>query len=189
MVNKKNDKKDKKKLLVLVLLLFMLIGVAGYGVYSYFWTQGSFNGTSNQVSIASFDPRTNINNDDFLGHGGSITISCPNSYTGNENLYCDGSITVSNNGGTDIIVEVLEASSSKYAEENMTANVSSPNFSWTSKTIKAGSSETLEISVPVSISSDYGSDSGVERTTPFDGSEETGVEINTSFKLKATQVH
>ncbi len=192
MTNKNSNKKDKKKLIVIALFLFAVISLGGYGVYSYFFTEGEFDGTSNQVSIASFDPRTSINSDSFLGDGGSVDISCPSYYTGTTNYECTGSISISNNGGTDIEVEVLDAGSgytTHRVNENIAfdATASSPEFGWTTKRISAGSSEQLYITIPVTISSDFDSDSAVETNSPYNGGD--WVSVTTSFKLKATQVH
>lgn len=190
-MSKEGNKKDKKKLAILILLLFAVVGIAGYGVYSYYWTEGDFIGKGSTIDIAAFDPQTTINdNTDFLGSGGTLKITCPDSTTGNDNLTCTGTVLVSNNGDTDITVEVLDAESGKY--DNSAAyfdiNVSNPSFSWTTKTISAGDSSTLSIDVPVSVTSDYGSSNPVNAgSSSIETSGYWGVDVK--FKLKATQVH
>lgn len=191
MENKTNNGKKK---IVVVLLLFAISALVGYGVYSYYWTEGSFSGKGSTIEIAAFDPQTTIDNDsDFLGHGGSLHISCPDSTYGNESMSCSGSVLVSNNGDTAITVEVLDAESGAYdvnvsEGSSFEIDTSTPSFGWTSTTINAGESTTLSITVPFTVSSDYGSDVAVDAgsSAEHDGD---AIGISTSFKLKATQVH
>lgn len=186
----KEKKKDKKKIVILLLIIFAVVGIAGYGAYSYYWTQGDVNGVGDVIEIAAFNPQTTINEStSFLGEGGSIVIECPDSITGNESLTCTGSILVSNDGDTDITVEVLEATSDiNDSATGFEVTVSDPSFNWTTRTITAGQSATLNISVPAEVSSDFGSDSSVyvsSEPPEIDGS----VSVLVNFKLKATQVH
>ena len=193
MTKKESNKKDKKKLLILILLLFAVIGVTGYGAYSYFWTQGSFSGTSDSVSVASFDPETSVNG--FVGSGGSVTLTCPDSTMGNETVDCTGTVTVYNNGGTDITVSTssISANTNDLSDDNVTATVGTPNFSWSNTTIAANNSENLTITVPVTLSSDFGSSESVSRSTPYNGDTYDGyddaIEVTVDFNLKAAQVH
>lgn len=186
MKNNKSNKRDNRKLLILVLLLFVVIGVTGYGAYSYFWTSGSFS-AEDQVSIAAFDPDVDGN---FLGNGGTLTLTCPNSTYGYETVNCTGTLTVNNNGGTDITVSVDEetASVSPYTGSNDDVNASAgtPTFSWSSSTISSSSSETLTVTVPVTLTSHFGSSEGYERTSEYTGEDFT---VDVSFKIIAAQVH
>lgn len=190
-MTKKEDKKDKKKLLVLALFLFAVVGLAGYGVYSYYWTQGSYDADSNTIEVASFDPETTISDSDrFLGEGGSVTLSCPSSSNGKETITCTGSLNVKNKGGTAITVDVLEASATEYSKQgDFTTSVGDPRFNWTSTTISAGESETLTIEVSASV--DNGTQNGLESSEeeyvsqPVPGG---SFEVQVDFKLKATQV-
>ena len=187
MKNKESNKNGKKKLLILVLLLFVVLGVTGYGAYSYFWTSGSFSG-SDTVDIASFDPEVDISGD-FLGHGGTMTLTCPNSELGNETVYCTGDLTVSNNGGTDITVEVSNATATAQhysSSDDVTATAGTPTFSWTDTTISSGSSETLTVTVPVDLSSNFGDSEAHARNEAYNGED---IEVNVSFTITAAQVH
>ena len=75
-----SKKQGKKKLLILALLLFAVVGIAGYGVYSYYWTQGNFKAASQDIEVLSFDPETTIDETTkFLGEGGAVTLTCPSS--------------------------------------------------------------------------------------------------------------
>ena len=191
-----HKEKDKKKLLVLVLLLFTVVGLTGYGVYSYFFTEGDFIGYGSTVEIAAFNPETTIRGTTkFLGSGGSVIITCPD-YNGGNNVTCTGSVLVSNNGDRDITVEVLDTKSGKQIlnSVNETENVdqdvvvSAPSFNWTTTTIAAGESATLNISVDTELTSNFSSDTAVDA-----GSGERHIDgrwaIEVSFKLKASQVH
>ena len=186
MKNKESNKQNKKKSLILVLLLFVLVGIAGYGVYSYFYTSGSYSASSD-VSIASFDPEID---GDFLGNGGTLSLTCPDDEDGTGTVECTGSLTVSNNGDTAITVATSNASVhlDELSHDDVTATAGTPVFAWENNetTIEAGSSRTLNVTVPVSLSSNFASGAGYERNSEYTG-EAIGVTV--SFKITATQVH
>jgi len=185
-MKQQSKKKDKKKIIVIALFLFAVLALGGYGAYSYYWTEGNFSG-STSVEVTAFDPETTIDNSsNFLGSGGTLHISCPDSTTGNEELTCTGSVEVTNNGGTPITVDVFDGSSSEYEAYNLNVNPSSPSFNWTEATLSAGESKTLNISVPARVVSDYGSSSPVQTTSPYEGGH---VNVAVHMKLRATQVH
>ena len=186
MKNKESNKSDKKKLFILILLLFVVIGVSGYGAYSYFYTSGSFSG-SDTVDIASFDPQVDYSGD-FLGHGGTMQLTCPDSELGNETVNCTGTLSVYNNGGTDITVSTSNESADvdPLTSDVVTATAGTPSFSWSNTTITSGSSETLTVTVPVSLSGCFGSSSSCERTEPYDGE---AISVSVSFIIRAEQVH
>lgn len=187
MNNKDSNKRNKKKLIILVLLLFIIIGISGYGAYSYFYTSGSFSG-SDEVTINSFDPQITINND-FVGNGGSVTLTCPNSETGNETIECTGSIGVLNNGGSAITVSTsnVVASLDAISSDAVSATAGTPTFSWSNTTIEAGSTETATITVPVDLDSYFGSSgSSSYRSSAYTGE---AIEVTVTFDLTATQVH
>ena len=186
MKNKESNKQNKKKSLILVLLLFVLVGIAGYGVYSYFYTSGSYS-ASDDVSIAAFDPEIN---GDFLGNGGTLTLTCPSDEDGSGTVECTGSLTVSNNGDTAITVATSNASVhlDELSHDNVTATAGTPVFAWegNSTTIEAGNTKTLDVTVPVSLSSNFASGEGYSRDSEYTG-EAIGVTV--SFQITATQVH
>ena len=201
---KKN--KNKKVLIIILLIIFTFIGLAGYGVYSYYWTQGSFEGTDT-VTIASFDPRTYIDNDDFLGNGGTVSLSCyvsGSNQNNNRDNMCTGSLTIHNNGDTDIVVTVSNASVTTRtvpcesgtncghsAADDMTVYPETPSFSWTTKTIAPGEDEYLDLEVYTEVSDGFGSDTSIfaeESIHDYD-SYHNAKEVYVSFKLKAEQAH
>ena len=194
--------KNKKKI-ILVLFLICVFGIAGYGVYSYYFVTGTFS-NSTYVDIGSFDPRTVIDddNDSFLGSGGEILINCPKLQTGNESIDCVGSITVRNDGSGPITVEVLDVTAgtgqsySEGGEEPEESDIvaSDPIFNWTTKTLAAGETAILNITVPTTVTLDYGSSDPVLYDGNFDPpseEENSGTVVGQmaiTLKLKATQV-
>ena len=176
--------KNKKKWLILALLLFVIIGVTGYEAYSYFYTSGDFSGSSD-VSIAGFDPQVN---GDFLGDGGTLTLTCPESETGSGTVNCSGELVVTNNGSTDITVSTSEplVNLSEISSDSVTANAGTPTFSWDNSTIGPGSTGTLTVTVPVSLSSYFADGTDHYRSSAYEG-EAIGVTV--SFKITATQTH
>ena len=192
-----SKKKDKKKSLILVLLLFAVIGLAGYGVYSYFWTDGDFSGQSDTVEVASFDPRIGYSDGNFVGDGGSLTLICDDSESGSGTVTCTGAVDVYNNGGTDITVEVDENEVSTDTNEihvdNGEVTVGTPTFSWSNTTITPNSSETLTVTVPVDVDSDFASGTPIERNEPYNDDTGNGYDdefsVTVSFRIIATQAH
>ncbi len=197
-------KKDRKKLLVIALFLFAVIGLTGYGAYSYYATQGSFDterATSedddNVIRITgSFNPVVDGTADSnsgngFLGEGGTIDLDCPETSGGHETITCTASVQVRNEGSTGITVEVEDGSSSANVESgNITVSAENPSFNWSENrtTISAGQSETLGISVDVNVgsSSEVSDDNEVLVDTPVAGGE---IKASVSFRLVATQNH
>lgn len=187
MEKKSSNKKERKKFLAIVLLLICVIGVTGYGAYSYFWTKGSFEGTET-ISVASFDPETDVNG--FIGNGGTVRLTCPNAENGYGTVNCTGSVQVTNNGGTPIEVTISDGQSyvDHYGDsDSATATAGDPTFGWTTATIQSDNSKTLSISVPVTVSSEFASEQGYERTSEeYDGE---SFEVTVTFDIKAKQVN
>ena len=195
MSKKESKKQDKKKLLILVLFLFAVVGLAGYGAYSYFWTQGSFSGKSDDVQVASFDPQVEYNGD-FLGDGGTVTLQCPESTTGSGTVTCTGTLSVYNNGGTDITIAVNDgatASVSPINHDSATATAGTPEFNIDDNNLSSGEYGYVEISVPVTINSDFGSNEEVYRDSAYTNSDNysypDAIEVTVNFSLTAAQVH
>lgn len=197
--------KNKKKMLVLVLLLFVAVGFAGYGVYSYYYTQGSFDTESaggsedadNVVRITgSFKPSTNgsigssgitgmdgVNG--FFNEGGMVYLTCPQDVSFGTTT-CTGEITVYNEGSTEINVDYYDATSGA-SSSDFYVTADSPSFYWSSGDgyISAGSSSTLHFSVDVNISSS--ADSSEEAQLVTDPVSSSNVDAYVRFKLSATQ--
>lgn len=195
-------KKDKKKLLVLLLLLVAVVGITGYGVYSYYWTQGNFsqNDASNSddynvIKIdGSYDPRTGDSSssaNEFLGNGGTVVLTCPEKSNGKETITCTGTIWVANYGSTEIDVEVLDAHG--YADSSssdVTVTAGNPTFDWTKTSLSSGGGSELKISVPVTINN--GTTGGLDSDEPEEVHAPVGggtVSASVDFRLKSTQRH
>lgn len=201
-------KKNKKKTLVIALLLFALVGIAGYGVYSYYYTIGTVNtptATSdtdeNVINITgSFNPRIADNNasssssssDQFLGQGGSINLNCPEKVGANETFTCTASATVRNSGSTPIRVE-YEDFYPNVSSDNANVSIESSSISWSNTsssytTISAGSSETIYIEVEVKTgnSTSVASDQPELVTEPIASG---SLNAYASFRLEARQIN
>ena len=203
--------KNKKSKIVILLLLLLFTGLVGYGVYSYYWAKGTFTGTES-ITIASFNPQTYIENEDFLGNGGEIRLDCSvagsyNSqyYDGTDNI-CQGSLQISNNGDTDIVITISDATSnSKFIHgepgrpeymgpaDNMSVTTNSPSFNWTTKTLAPGESDNLEVEVYAEVSDGFDSSSAIQATEGIydqsGSSYHDNIQVYVSFKAKAEQVH
>lgn len=201
-------KKNKKKTLVIALLLFALVGIAGYGVYSYYYTIGTVNtptATSdtdeNVINITgSFNPRIADNNasssssssDQFLGQGGSINLNCPEKVGANETFTCTASATVRNSGSTPIRVE-YEDFYPNVSSDNANVSIESSSISWSNTsssytTISSGSSENISIEVEVKTgnSTSVASDQPELVTEPIASG---SLNAYASFRLEARQIN
>lgn len=187
MKNKESNKYGKKKLFILVLLLFMIIGITSYGAYSYFYTSGSYTARTNDINIASFNP--NINGD-FLGDGGTLSLTCPESETGSGTVECTGTLQITNSGNTNIELSISDPSVNLDAlsYDNVTAEAGDPTFEWEDDdaTIYEGNTKTLTVTVPVTLSSNFASSTEYSRDSAYEG-EAIGVTV--SFKIRAEQTH
>lgn len=207
MENNKNNK-DKKKLLIMLLFLFTIIGLTGYGVYSYYYTTGSFDTVSAQDNpdadnviriTGSFNPTyyggsaasgSSGSGGSFLGNGGSIPLECPETTNGNETIYCTATVTVRNEGSTGINVRYYDGSASASRSDGGDVDTGSLSLSWSNSYessiyISNGSSETLNLSVPV-----YTNGNGSSSNTPEEVSEPVSSSTLTayaSFYLDASQ--
>lgn len=204
--------KNKKSKIVILLLLLLFTGLVGYGVYSYYWAKGTFTGTES-ITIASFNPQTHIENEDFLGNGGVIRLDCSVAQDYDSNHYeyedtdniCHGSLDISNQGDTDITITISEPSANtkwhngdpgkpEYMSpaDNMTTSAHTPTFNWTTKTLAPGESESLDVEVYVDVNDGFDDSSAIEATSSIsdaDDSYHSYIQAYVSFKAKATQVH
>ena len=190
--------KNKKKFLALFIFLFALAGVIGYGVYSYYWTDGTVTSNTEQITISSFNPTFSIDGDHKFIHSenGQITLSCPSTSTGSELVQCTGTVDVYNDGDTYITLSVDTSDSeitsySQYSSsKGISHSVSSVDYYWSDSTLAPGSSATLTITAYVDIDNgtNYGS-GGSEAEYVTSAVEGANIDVTASLKIVATQVH
>ena len=188
---KKNKKSNKKQLILIFLFLFAISGVIGFGAYSYYWTQGSYETEEETINIIAFDPEVyNHGSQFFLGNGGTIPLSCgTNSSNGHETITCTGDATIFNYGGTDITLEVENESVDVSYLSGVDVDYSGATFELGTTTLSPNEQTTITVTVPLVI--DNGTTSGdggyepVQVSAPVSGGEFT---VSANFKLKATQV-
>jgi len=177
----------KRKVFIIVLILLAVAVVTGYGVYSYYTTEGVFgaNGNTNPDSDnvvhlnVTFNPNIDHSAEYTIGYGGDVELTCtePDS---NKEITCSGSTRICNDGTSSIYVEVLEPSS--YATDYVSDNYT-PTFDWTSSSISAGSCRTLSVSATSTIEDGTVSQEEEYVTEPVYITPKMGV----YFKLRATQ--
>lgn len=158
----------KKKWVIAALLLFVVIGIAGYGVYSYYYTEGTMNteeATSedddNVIRITgSFKPKVSQDSgiNEFLGNGGTIDLSCDDNYVGvNEKTNCYATVHVYNEGTTPIRVSYRDVyANATPSGTSASVSTGTPSLRWSGSnnsytTIDAGSSTDLYIDVDVMV--------------------------------------
>lgn len=194
---------NKKKKMTLLLALIALIGVIGYGAYSYYWSEESYENTSETVTISSFDPQVN----GYFIYGSSSTnsnLDCDTSNYGSSGIIeCTNEVSINNNGETSITVEVnsedatidytsnyIDSLSAETAEFRFGSEDSSET---TSTTLNAGESTTMYVKVRLVNSNLYNSSNvnnpnsnsyGEFVTQPITGGEFT---VSLPYTLKATQ--
>ena len=188
---KKNNKSNKKKLIAIFLFLFALSGVIGYGAYSYYWTQGSYETEEETINIIAFDPEVyNHSSEFFLGNGGTLPLSCEKEQSnGHETVECYGDATISNKGGTDITLAVENSSVDLSYIDGVDIDYSGATFTLGAETLAPGEQTTITVRVPLVIDNGTANGDGgydpVEVHAPVSGGEFT---VSANFKLKATQV-
>ena len=180
-------KRNKKKMLIIALFLFAVVGIAGYGVYSYYWTEGDFSAGADRIYITSFNPRVYVSNgDSFLGDGGSVSLDCPDpEYSGTgtgTTITCTADLVVTNSGEVPFDLEVLNQNGERDLEFE---------YSWEDSeehngVITLHDSDTLHIEKEVDLGTYVYSSNPVEATGP---SSNSYVDVTVDFKLRATQVH
>lgn len=198
---KKNN--NKKKMLVIVLLLVVMLGVVGYGAYSYYYTIGTLNtpaatstGDENVINITgSFNPYVTdegeSSSDRFLGAGGSVTLSCPQTIGPNETFYCESSLTVHNSGSTPISVSYYDFDPN-ISSDDVTVSIESSSISWDNSnysyiTIEPNDSEHLSIRVQIKVgdSTSVPGDEPILVNEPVTGGGSFSAYAN--FRLSASQ--
>jgi len=201
----KKMKKNKKKILIIALLLFTIIGLTGYGVYSYYWTQGDFTSSDGQIRTNKvFDPEglheynedSDSYNMSFLGDGGEVKLVCADDdYDGY--LTCTGYSPVGNDGNVSINVS--------YSNFNITCDDDSvdissitPTFTWTyvdddghdhtssSSSITLDEDEEATLVTTFEIESPGTSSTPEQVSAPVAGNT---LELGMTIDLTATQVH
>ena len=190
--------KNKKKFLALFIFLFALAGVIGYGVYSYYWTDGTVSSNTEQITLSSFNPTFSIDgNHQFIhSENGQITLSCPSTSTGSELVECTGTVDVYNDGDTYITLSVDTSDSeittySQYSSsKGISHSVSSVDYYWDDSTLAPGESARLTITAYVDIDNgtNYGS-GGSEAEYVTSAVEGANIDVTASLKIVATQVH
>lgn len=191
----------KKNWIVALLLLFAVIGIAGYGVYSYYYTEGTINteeaddeDDDNVIHItSSFKPivyqSSGINT--FLGNGGTIELSCPDVAEMNTKITCDATIEVQNNGSTPIRVSYSDFTADVSSDDISNVSKESASISWSDTgssytTISAGSYAYLDIEVEVNVGNvdSNSSNEAILVTGPVSAGT---LSAYASFRLDATQ--
>ena len=174
--------KDKKKLIVIVLLLLLAVGFTGFGVYSYYWAQGTVSTGDTKPTIyltRSFQPSVNGN---YLGSGGSLTLTCPTPSDGDTSVTCTGSLTVQNDSTESISLSVSNATA-RITNESDKISLGSVSYDCPSGYISSNDSATVSFSVVATL----GTGTEPEQVSePVTG--ET-VPISVDFELEATQYH
>jgi len=181
-------KNNKKKLLIIFLFLFALVGVVGYGVYSYYFTKGEVQSNSDSIEVLSFNPEVSDSEGTrFLADGGSLELECPDSTRGGETLTCTGTLTVTNNGGTDIYLSLDDISTNVSKDGYIEASAGDASFEWEDETLAPGESTTLTISVPVTAGTSGGASS--DPVEVYNSVQGGSVSVTANFKIIATQSH
>lgn len=177
--------KNKKKLIVIVLLLLLAVGITGFGVYSYYWAQGTVTTENNYATISltrQFYPKTDANGSSYLGSGGSISLNCPTPEDGDTSVTCTGSLVVENDSTESISLSIVDDSVSTYSGSEK-VSLGEPSIYCPSDYISPNGTATVTFSVVATLGTG---------NVPEEVSEPvTGEEVNVSidFDLKATQYH
>lgn len=103
----KRAKSNKRTLIILILAIIALIGVAGYGVWSRFYTNGDF-GASNTISVSEFNPT--VDGTFIYNAASSSRNATVDEYDGGYYVY--DTVTIRNDGDTDVEINIDNYSTS-----------------------------------------------------------------------------
>ena len=177
----------RKKVLVLALLLFVAIGFAGYGVYSYYYTTGSFgagdSGNDNLYLTGKFDPEvtaySNGSNKSFLSGENHFFLECSD-IDSNSQTTCSGTLYIHNDGSTSISLSVSNLAAYFNGSEISSGNVS---YSLGDSNLSAGYSTTLSVTVSgITVPDGLGSSSEPVFTSSPVSEAEYSVEVRYSLR-------
>lgn len=101
------------KISILLLALLAIFGTVGFGVYSYYYTQGFISYNSESFTAGVFDPEVSFNSDsyEFISSKNSdIELTCNNDSQIDVGVpvSCTGQINVKNDGDDPIRVKVTD---------------------------------------------------------------------------------
>lgn len=183
---KRGENMKNKKKLVIILVLLLAVGFAGYGVYSYYWAQGSVTQGDNYPTISltrQFYPVVDINgSQSYLGESRNIDLTCPTPSDGDTSVTCTGSLVVYNDSTESISLWVDEEHATVNSESDK-VSLGAPSFSYSQDYISPRARTTVNFSVVATL----GTGDEPERVYEPVTGEEVSVSIN--FDIKATQYH
>ena len=182
------DKNGKKKTVIALLAIFAIIGVVGYGVYSYYWTQGNITATSYYIELDKFDVSLYMDMH-FLGEGwNDINESmtggeCENNNNGT--YTCTWRQEISNNGSKSVVVEALDIEvSAPYGDSQLAVSDVTTNWENNTKTLEAGAfREYFEVTATLTLPG------GGEAQQATDFVDRVEITPTVTYKFRATEVH
>ena len=194
----------KRKLLIIALLLFAVIGIAGYGAYSYYYTESTMStetpndaNADNVIRITGeFNPWVSVPSlsEGFLGNGGSIALVCPEKTGINKQITCESTVEVQNNGSTPIRVSYSNFYTSA-SSDDISVSVANSHIGWNDSSnsyivIEPSSHSNLYISAIVNVGNPGNNNIGNDEPELVTGPVESGsLTAYASFSLSATQLN
>lgn len=186
------EKSNKKKIIAIFLFLFALSGIIGFGAYSYYWTQGSYDTDEESINVIAFDPEVSPYNDNFsfLGNSTSLELECEkNQSNGKETIVCSATADIRNDGNTNITLGIDDEEIVLTAPDGVDVSYSGYSFSLGSYELAPDERTVLTVYVPLSIDNGTADGDGdsepVQVSAPVAGGEIT---VSANFRLIATQV-
>lgn len=101
MSKEKREKSNKRTLIILILAIIALIGVAGYGVWSRFYTNGDFS-ASNTINVSEFYPTV----DSTFIYDAATNSRTATVVDYNVGYYVYDTVTICNDGDTDVEINI-----------------------------------------------------------------------------------
>ena len=182
------EKKIKKKLLFIGLFIFAIVGIAGYGVYSYYWAEGNVTVNSPSIVINKFNPSTNYQSEDiFIGDGiesyDVVDYLCENIDYKGKKYHCTTDIAISNLGDKTVVVEVTDLRLVKEYDDYNNATIKNLT---SSDSIELAPGETSSVSVSGDIVFEDNYDQEHEVSSPIYNED---IKVWFEYKIKATETH
>lgn len=189
------EKKNKKKILFIALFLFAIAGVVGYGVYSYYFAQGTVAATSETITLDGFDVHTYGDGDQrpkkFLDGDMSTEIeeglTCE--YTDYEEFTCFGAgLELENTGSKEVEITISNLTGTVNGINGATLKSIRTTKSQNTYNLTPGDYDNFAIEAIVEVPGyvETQSSEATQVNSPVSGGD---LEVSVSYTVTATEVH
>ena len=177
------------KTMIIVVGILVICGTVGFGVFSYYYANGSMTMATDTNYTSIFNPVVSFNGgyENFIADSSSdIELDCQDETNVGEEVVCTGYLTVYNEGTNSIRVEVYDMSLTPYSETIEGIVLSSQDFDADKETFEIEPGNSDEVHFTVKYQLDYDRQNAIQLTTST--SINTYYVMTANVKVKATEI-